>query len=102
MISRTSNAHTIASIELYEIGQDRWELATSPCIVLTNGPSKRHKSPLRQRRRNQFRVVWTHGLSPLVSAIPNRSGQNALFGEGKLTMRAMLQCKINGGIFLCK
>src|SRR6185369_12698266 len=35
MMSRTSNTHTIASIEPYEIGQDRSEAITAPCIVLT-------------------------------------------------------------------
>src|SRR5437660_1327565 len=35
IISRTSTAHTMASIEPYESGQDHSEPATSPCIVLT-------------------------------------------------------------------
>src|SRR5947209_3083982 len=35
IISRTSTAHTIASIEPYESGQDRSQPATSPCMVLT-------------------------------------------------------------------
>src|SRR3954452_13681830 len=35
MISRTSAAHTIVSIEPYESGQDRPEPATSPCMTLT-------------------------------------------------------------------
>src|SRR5262245_53910874 len=35
MMSRTSNTHTIASIEPYEIGQDRSEDTTAPCMVLT-------------------------------------------------------------------